>query len=106
MSPKIKPVEYKVLIKPEKIEDRSAGGIYLPDSARERQQYAVDRGEIVAIGEGFFGELPGPKPKVGDRVIYNKYAGSLITIGEGRDRTEYRLINDKDICAIVEEEGE
>jgi len=101
---KINPVEYKVLIKPDKVEDKSAGGLFLPDSARERQQYAVDRGVVVGYGEGFFTDIPGPAPKVGDKVIFNRYAGSLITI-ENKDgkREDHRLINDKDICAIIEE---
>ncbi len=96
---KVTPVEFKVLIKPDKVEDQSAGGLFLPDTVRDRQQYAVDRGEVVAIGDGFFRDLPGPAPKVGDKVIFNKYSGSLIKI----DREDYRLINDKDIGAILEE---
>ena len=99
---KVIPVEFKVLIKPDKVEDRSVGGLYLPDSSRERQQFAVDRGEVIAVGEGFFSELPGPVPKIGDKVIFNRYAGSLITLGEGKDREDFRLCNDKDICAIIE----
>jgi len=99
---KVIPVEFKVLIKPDKVEDRSSGGLYLPDSARDRQQYAVDRGEVIAFGDGFFSELPGPIPKIGDKVIFNRYAGSLISLGDGKDREDYRLCNDKDICAIIE----
>jgi len=99
----IKPVEFKVLIKPDKVEGQTRGGLYLPDSARDKQQFAVDRGEVISVGEGFFRDLPGPAPKVGDRVIFNRYAGSLITIDEGEGRVDYRLINDKDICAILEE---
>ncbi|MBW2003083.1 MAG: hypothetical protein JRI72_00500 [Deltaproteobacteria bacterium] len=100
---KVKPVEYKVLIKPEKVDDRSAGGIFIPDHTRDRQQYAVDRGEIMAVGEGFFDKLPGPVPKIGDKVIFNRYAGSLITIEDNGEREKYRLCNDKDVCAIIEE---
>ena len=101
---KIKPTEFKVLIKPDRVEGQTRGGLYLPDSARDKQQFAVDRGEIIDIGEGFFRDLPGPVPKVGDRVIFNRYAGSLINMeNEDRSRTDYRLINDKDICAILEE---
>ena len=99
---KIKPTEFKVLIKPDKVEGQTSGGLYLPDSARDKQQFSVDRGEIMDFGEGFFRDLPGPIPKVGDRVIFNRYAGSLITI-EDNGRTDYRLCNDKDICAILEE---
>jgi len=100
------PVDYKVLVEPEVVPDKSAGGMYLPDSVRDRQQYAVDRGTIVAFGEGFFERLQGPTPKIGDKVIFSKYAGSLITVGEGKERKEYRLLNDEDICAILKEEKE
>ena len=105
MNPKkIKPVEFKVLILPDKVDDKSAGGMYLPESVRERQQYAMDKGIIVAIGEGFFRDLPGPVPKIGDRVIFDKYSGSLITVeDENGKREEYRLTQDKYICAILEE---
>jgi chaperonin GroES len=96
---KIQPVEFKVLIKPDKVEGQTSGGLYLPDSARDKQQFSVDRGEVVAFGTGFFSELPGPVPKVGDHVIFNRYAGSLIK----SDGDDYRLCNDKDICAIMEE---
>ena len=100
---KIQPTEFKVLIKPERVGGQTAGGLYLPDSARDKQQFAVDRGEIMAVGEGFFRDLPGPIPKVGDRVIFNRYAGTLMSFDEGEGRADYRLINDKDICAILEE---
>ena len=100
----IQPVEYKALIKPENVEGKTLGGLLLPDSVRDKQQFSVDRGEIINIGQGFFANLPGPKPKIGDVVIFNRYAGSLITIEEDdRSKTEYRLVNDKDICAILEE---
>lgn len=99
---KIKPTEFKVLIKPDKVEGQTSGGLYLPDSARDKQQFSVDRGTVIDFGEGFFRDLPGPAPKVGDRVIFNRYAGSLITIDDN-GRTDYRLCNDKDICAILEE---
>ena len=95
----VTPVEYKVLIKPDVVDDKSAGGLFLPDSVRDRDQYAVDRGVIIAHGEGFFVKLPGPVPKVGDKVIFNKYAGTLIKI----EREDFRLCNDKDICAILKE---
>ena len=100
----ITPVEYKVLILPDEVEDKSAGGMYLPDSVRDRQQYAMDRGKILAIGNGFFSDIPGPVPQIGDKVIYNKYAGSMITIQINGARKEVRLCNDKDICAIWKEE--
>ena len=100
---KVQPVEYKVLIKPEVVDEQTSGGLYLPDSVREREGYSVDRGEIISHGEGFFDKLPGPKPKIGDKVIFNRYAGTLITIADNGRPDKYRLCNDKDICAILEE---
>lgn len=100
---KIHPTEFKVLIKPDKVESQTSGGLFLPDSARDKQQFSVDRGEIVSFGDGFYRDLPGPKPEIGDRVIFNRYAGSLITVVEDKERVDYRLCNDKDICAILEE---
>jgi co-chaperonin GroES (HSP10) len=99
----IRPVEYKALVLPDKVEDKSAGGMYLPEGVVTRQQYAQDRGVLVAHGEGFFKELPGPVPKIGDRVTFSKYAGSLMQVEKNGQRHEYRLLNDKDICAILEE---
>ena len=100
---KIHPTEFKVLIKPDKVESQTSGGLFLSDSARDKQQFSVDRGEIVSFGDGFYRDLPGPKPEIGDRVIFNRYAGSLITVVEDKERVDYRLCNDKDICAILED---
>ena len=101
---KIKPVEHKVLIKPDEVDDKSEGGIYIPETVREREEYWVDRGTIVDHGDGFFMELPGPYPQIGDKVIFNRYAGSLITIKNDKGaRENHRLCNDKDIIAIIEE---
>jgi chaperonin GroES len=116
---KIQPVEFKVLIKPDEVEGQTSGGLYLPDSARDKQQFSVDRGEVIAFGIGFFSELPGPVPKVGDKVLYSRYAGTLFDVWEDipegdetryelqvkatKRKVTYRLLNDKDICAIMEE---
>jgi chaperonin GroES len=100
---RINPVRCVALVKPDKVDDKSAGGVYLPDSARDRQQFAVDRGELVAFGHGFFDGLQGPVPKIGDKVIFDRYAGSIISLGEGREREDFRLLNDDKIVAILEE---
>ena len=100
---KLKPVRCVALIKPQKVEDKSAGGLYLPDHTRDRMQYAVDRGTLIDIGEGFFEGLHGPVPQIGDTVIYDKYKGTLITIQTDGVREDYRLLNDNEIIAILEE---
>ena len=100
----IKPVEYKVLIKVDDLKDQSEGGIWIPESRMEREQIAHDRGTLVDKSDMAFSDWPGTKPEVGQKVIFSKYAGSVIMFeGKGNGRGRYRLCNDKDICAILEE---
>ena len=99
----IKPVEYKVLIKVDEINDKSEGGIWIPESRLEREQMAHDRGTLVDVSEMAFEDWPGRRPQVGEKVIFSKYAGSIIMFeNKDRMRERYRLCNDKDICAILE----
>lgn len=97
----IHPSEYKVLIRPKAIEDKSKGGIILPDVSKEREQYAMMEGELIEASPLAFtyddwkGAQP---PKAGDRVIFAKYAGAIV---KGRDSVEYRIANDKDIVAVL-----
>ena len=101
---KVIPTQFTALIMPDSVEEKSdSGRLFLPDTARTRLQYAVDRGKIIAVGEGFYSDRPGPKPEVGQKVIFDRYAGSLINIEENGQRTDYRLVNDDKIIAILEE---
>ena len=91
----IRPVEYKVLIKPRKVEEKTEGGIFIPDSAKEKEEFAKAEGEIIAVGAIAFTDPPWLDcPKVGDFVIFDRYAGVEVE--------EYRLINDKEILAVIE----
>jgi len=100
----IHPVEYKVLIKPDTWDEKTEGGLYFPDDARERLQYAQDRGVLIDTGGLAFSDWKGRTPTIGDKVIFNKYAGTLIQVRKGNNNSgDYRLCNDKDICAIWEE---
>ncbi|TAE71622.1 MAG: co-chaperone GroES [Bacteroidetes bacterium] len=92
----IKPLADRVVVEPAVAEERTAGGIIIPDTAKEKPQ----RGQIVAIGEGKVienGTLVKPQVKVGDTILYGKYAGTEITI-EGKD---YLIMREADIFAIV-----
>lgn len=97
----IRPVEYRVLVKPEKVEKMTAGGIYLPDQTHEKDKYAVMKGVLVAVSPDAF---TNPQwlfaPKVGDTVLFDRYAGGNSVIGA--DGEEYRLMNDKEIGAVYE----
>ena len=98
----IMPTEYKCLVKPDKVEEKTKGGIIVPQTQRDRDQHAVTTGTLVASSVFAFTFEDGGKgyaPQPGDRVVYGKYLGSEI---EGKDGETYRLINDRDISAVLE----
>lgn len=87
----IKPLADRVLIEPSQAEEKTAGGIIIPDTAKEKPQ----RGTVVAVG-------PGKKDepltvKTGDVVLYGKYAGTEISI----DNNDYLIMRESDIVAII-----
>lgn len=97
----IKPVEYKVLILPDKVEEKTTGGIILPDMTKDRDQMAQVKGVIVAVSPDAFctEEWRCSAPRLGMRVYYGKYAGYTV---RGADGEDYRLVNDKDIVATIQ----
>jgi chaperonin GroES len=92
---KLKPLHDRVVIKADESEEVTKGGIYLPDTAKEKPQ----RGEVVAVGPGKTedGKLVAPQVKKGDKVLYGKYSGTEVTI----DDTEYLIVRESDILAIL-----
>ena len=100
----IEPTEFKALILQDKIEEKTPGGVIIPDDTKERDQYAAMTGGIVAASPLAFTYENWPqgarKPAVGDKVVFAKFAGATV---KGRDGVEYRLVNDRDICAILTE---
>ena len=94
----LRPLGDRVLVKPEKAEQKTASGLYISSGAQEKPQ----RGEVIAVGAGKLddkGERIPVDVKVGDVVIYGKYGGNEVKI----DGEEYLLMRDSDIYAIVEE---
>lgn len=91
MSLKIKPLADRVIIESAPAEEKTAGGIIIPDTAKEKPQ----RGKVLAVGNGKKDEPM--TVKKGDVVLYGKYAGTEITI-EGKD---YLIMKEADIYAIV-----
>ena len=94
MATKIKPLGDRVVIKPTPKEEVSKGGIVLPDTAKEKPQ----EGKIVAIGPGKLsedGKRIAMEVKVGDKVIYSKYAGTEIKL----DEEELIILRESDILA-------
>jgi chaperonin GroES len=93
---KIKPLSDRVVIEALEAEDKTKGGIYLPDSAKEKPQM----GKVVATGTGRVtdaGETVKLEVKVGDKVLYGKYSGTEVTIEE----KEYLIVRESDILAII-----
>lgn len=84
----IKPIGARVLVKPIEVEEKTAGGIYIPDSAKEK----TSQGTVVEIGDD-----KDIKVEQGDKVIYESYAGTEVTLKGGK----HLIIDNKDIIAIV-----
>ena len=101
----MEPVEFKVLVRPEVVEEQ-VGRIILPDIVRDKEQISQDKAEIIAVGGNAFEGWEPPIPKVGDRILMNRHAGYTMKIQEDGRRVEYRVINDKDITLILGEEDE
>ena len=94
---KIKPLDDRILVKQSEAENKTAGGIVLPDSAQEKPQ----RGKVVACGPGKLldsGERGGVSVKKGDEVFYGKYAGSEVEVGQDK----YVILRESDVLAIIE----
>jgi chaperonin GroES len=93
---KVKPLGDRVVIEPSQGQEKTKGGIVLPDTAKEKPQ----EGKIVAVGTGKKTEDGKTIPlsvKVGDLVLYGKYSGTEITI----DSEEYLIVKEEDILAII-----
>ena len=91
MALNIKPLADRVLVEPQQAETTTASGIIIPDNAKEKPQ----KGTVVAVGKGTKDELT--TVKVGDAVLYGKYAGTELKL-EG---TDYLIMRESDILAIV-----
>lgn len=92
----VKPLADRVLIRPLEAEEKTAGGIIIPDNAKEKPQ----KGEVVATGPGKVAESGSKiamELKKGDNVLYGKYAGTEVSI-EGAD---YLIMRESDILAVI-----
>ncbi len=93
----VKPLDDRVLVKQSEAEERTAGGIVLPDTAKEKPQ----RGSVIAVGPGKLldcGTRGKMALKKGDEVFYGKYSGTEIKI----DGEEYVILKESDVLAVIE----
>ncbi len=93
----LQPLEDRIVVRPNESEERTASGLVIPDTAKEKPQ----QGEVLAVGEGRWDE-DGEKRipvdvKVGDTVVYSKYGGTEITI----EAEDLLILNARDVLAIV-----
>jgi chaperonin GroES len=92
----VKPLADRIIIRPLEAEQKTAGGIIIPDAAKEKPQ----RGEVVAVGPGKVadnGQKVEMAVKTGDKVLYGKYSGTEVQI-EGSD---YLIMRESDILALI-----
>jgi chaperonin GroES len=96
-SAKIKPMADRVVIEPLEEAEEMRGGLYIPDTAKEKPQ----QGTVVAVGPGRTtdqGELIEVELKKGDRILYGKYSGTEVTV----DGNEYLIVRESDVLAVLE----
>lgn len=94
---KVKPLDDRVLVQQSEAEDRTAGGIVLPETAKEKPQ----RGKVIAIGTGKLldsGQRGKMSVAVGDEVFYGKYAGSDVEVNGDK----FVILKESDILAVIE----
>ncbi|MCX6110053.1 MAG: co-chaperone GroES [Proteobacteria bacterium] len=93
---KIRPLQDRILVKRLQSEEKTASGIIIPDNAKEKPQEA----EVIAVGAGKVlddGKLRKPDVKVGDRVLFSKYAGSEVKI----DGHEHLILREDDLLGVL-----
>ena len=94
---KLKPLGDRIVVKVLEREEKTKGGLFLPDTAKEKPT----EGEVVAVGTGKIldnGQKQPVELKVGDRIIFSKYAGTEVTV----DGEELVIFSERDVLAIIE----
>jgi chaperonin GroES len=94
---KIRPLQDRVLVQRVEEEERTKGGIIIPDTAKEKPQ----EGKVVAVGKGKIGDNGKVTPldvKAGDKILFGKYSGSEVKL----DGTEYLIMREEDILGVLE----
>lgn len=93
---KIRPLADRVVIKPLEDTEQMRGGLYIPDTAKEKPQ----QGEVIAVGDGKLTDEGKRVPldvKAGDRVLYGKYSGTEVTLGD----EQYLILRESDVLAVI-----
>ncbi len=94
---KIVPLNEKIVVERVEADDRTAGGIILPDTAKEKPK----QGKIISVGDGKLlddGKRASFQVKIGDRVLFSSYSGNEVTV----DGKEYLIMTEDDVLAVVD----
>lgn len=94
---KIRPLHDRILVKRIEGEEKTVGGIIIPDNAKEKPM----EGKVIAVGNGKLldnGQIKKPDVKVGDRILFSKYSGSEVKI----DGTEHLILREDDLLGVIE----
>ena len=103
-----KPMGWKVLVQPNQVKKKTKGGIFLPSTSQENEEYLTAHGRILAMGDLAYRDRDtgnswkGDWPQIGARVTYGKYAGQKLTI----NGVKLLLLNDDEITSILPEDAE
>jgi chaperonin GroES len=95
---KVKPLQDRILIKRIQEEEKTKGGIIIPDAAKEKPQEGI----VVAVGDGKVlesGQRVAPQVKAGDKILFGKYSGTEIKV----DGEEHLILREDDVLAVVED---
>lgn len=98
-------IEYNVLVKPKSVDEKTTGGLYIPDDTKEREQFAMTEGVLVAVSPAAFtfnyeGWPEGARlPQEGDKVFFARYQATEI---KGMDGENYWIMKDRAIAAVIE----
>lgn len=104
-NPGVEAVGFRVIVVMEDAEERTPGGIIIPDSVKDKEGLVAVRGRVVSVGPVAFDFAdfpPGSTPQPGDAVMFGKLAGMMF---DGADGRKYRIMQDKDINAVVRDDA-
>ena len=97
MAAKIRPLQDRIIVQRIEGEEKTAGGLYIPDTAKDKPQ----QGKVVAVGKGKVkddGSLVPVDLRAGDKILFGKYAGTEIEVGE----EDYLIMREDDVLGVVE----
>lgn len=98
MSNKIRPLSDRIVVEPHQVETKTAGGIFIPDTADKDKPII---GKVIATGTGKFvdGKIQPLQVKIGDKVLFGKYAGTNVKLNE----IEYLVMREEDVMGVLED---